>query len=98
MLEMMKITLEEEKIKASLQATGHIGSHWIKLSKSIKDGQSTLVKLQDTVDRVNKRVGILDGARKHLRLKAAMGEIIMFQQQIRSYRDTIQLSLQTIIL
>lgn len=97
-LRMMKDTLEEDKVKSSLQATGHMGSHWTNLSKSIKDGQNTLIQLQSTLDRVNKSVGVLDGARKHLRLKGAMDEITMFQQQIRSYRDTIQLSLQTVIL
>jgi hypothetical protein len=97
-LRMMRDTLEEEKVQSSLQATGHIGNHWANLSKSIKDGQNTLVQLLSTIERVNKSVGVLDGARRHLRLKGAMDEIGIFQQQIRSYRDTIQLSLQTVIL
>ena len=97
-LRMMKDTLEEEKVQSSLQVTGHIGNHWSNLSTSIKDGQNTLIQLQNTLDKVNKSVGVLDGPRKHLRLKGAAQEIVMFQQQIRSYRDTIQLSLQTVIL
>ena len=97
-LRMMKDTLEEEKVQSSLQATGHMGNHWNNLSTSIKDGQNTLIQLQHALDKVNKSVGVLDGARKHLRLKGAAQEIVMFQQQIRSYRDTIQLSLQTVIL
>jgi hypothetical protein len=48
--------------------------------------------------KVDKTMDVLDGARKHLRLTSAAQEIIMFQQQIRSYRDTIQLSLQTVTL
>lgn len=97
-LRMMKDTLEEEKVQSSLQATGHIGNHWNNLSTSTKDGQNTLIQLQDTLDKVNKSVGVLDGGRKHLRLKGVAEEIVMFQQQIRSYLDTIQLSLQTVIL
>jgi hypothetical protein len=95
---MMKDTLEEKKVQSSLQATGHIGNHWNNLSTSTKDGQKTLIQLQDTLDKVNKSVGVLDGGRKHLRLKGVAEEIVMFQQQIRSYPDTIQLSLQTVIL
>lgn len=97
-LRLMKDTLEEEKVKSSLQATGHIGNHWNNLSTTISDGQNTLVQLQNTLDKANKMVGVLDRPRKHIRLKGAAEDIAMFQQQIRCYRDTIQLSLQTVIL
>jgi hypothetical protein len=97
-LTLMRNTLEQEQIKTSFQTTGHMGNHWSHLAVSIQDGQSTLLQLQETLERINKSVSILDGARKHLRLKSASEEILMFQQQIRSYRDTLQLSLQTAIL
>jgi hypothetical protein len=97
-LHMMKDTLEEEKVQSSFQATGHMGSNWKNLLTTINDGQNTLLQLQDTLDKTDKTVGIFDGTRKHLRLKSASEEITMYQQQIRSYRDTIQLSLQTVIL
>jgi hypothetical protein len=97
-LRMMKETLEQENIKSSLQATGHIGNHWNNLATSITDGQNTLLQLQQTLERVNRSVSAFDGARKHLRLKSAADEIATYQQQIRSYRDTLQLSLQTVIL
>lgn len=97
-LQMMRETLEQENVQLSLHSTGHIGNHCSNLSISIQDGQNTLIQLQITLDKVNKSVSILDGARKHLRLQAAAQEITMLQQQIRSYRDTIQLSLQTVIL
>jgi hypothetical protein len=95
---MMKETLEQKNVQSSLQSTGHIGNHWASLSISIQDGQNTLIQLQSTLDKVNKSVSVLDGARKHIRLQGATQEITMFQQQVRSYRDTIQLSLQTVIL
>ncbi|RFU27249.1 hypothetical protein B7463_g9089, partial [Scytalidium lignicola] len=97
-LSIMKATLEEDQVYASLQATGHIGNHWGNLSRSIKDGQNTLDKLQSTLEKVNKGVNVLNGARKPLRFKWASEEIEIFQQQVRAYRDTIQLSLQTVIL
>jgi len=97
-LELMKDTLEQEQIKSLLQATGHIRNHWTNLSISLRDGQNTLVQLQEALEKVNKNVSVLDGPRKHLRLKGASEEIGIFQRQIRSYRDTMQLSLQTVIL
>jgi hypothetical protein len=97
-LHMMKDTLEEEKVHSSFQATGHMGSSWKNLLTTINDGQNTLLELQDTLDKTDKTVSIFDGTRKHLRLKSALEEITMYQQQIRSYRDTMQLSLQTVIL
>jgi len=97
-LTLMKHTLEQEQIQSSLQATGHIGNHWSNLSTSIGDGQKTLASLQETLEKVNKSVSVLDGPRKHIRLKGAAEEIGLYQQQIRSYRDTMQLSMQTVIL
>src|SRR5438034_889477 len=81
-----------------LQSTGHIGNHWRNISRSIQDGTKTLASLQATLEKVNKSATVLDGARKHLRLKWASEEIAIFQHEIRSYRDTLQLSLQTVIL
>lgn len=97
-LRSMKDTLEQENIQLSLQSTGHIGNHWNNLSTSIQDGQSTLIQLQETIQKANKSVSLLDGPRKHLRLRGAADEIAVYQQKIRSYRDALQLSLQTAIL
>jgi hypothetical protein len=97
-LKLMKDTLEQEQIQSSLQATGHIGNHWTNLSACLRDGQDTLIQLQEKLEKINKSVSVLDGPRKHLRLKGATEEIGVFQQRIRSYRDTMQLSLQTVIL
>jgi hypothetical protein len=94
----MKKTLEDDRVQSSLHVTGHIGNHLRNISTLIKDGQNTLAQLQGTLDRVNKSVSVLNGARKNLRLKGAFDEIGMFKQQVRSYRDTIQLSVQTVIL
>jgi hypothetical protein len=94
----IKETLEQENVQASLQATGHIGNHFKNLHQSINDGQSTLLQLAGTIERVNKSVTVLDGARKHIRLKGATEEIVVYQLQIRSCRDTLHLSLQAITL
>ncbi|KAH6716651.1 hypothetical protein BKA61DRAFT_718097 [Leptodontidium sp. MPI-SDFR-AT-0119] len=97
-LQSMKETFQQDKVKSTLEATGHIGSHWSNLSASIRDGQESLSQLEATLDKVNKNVSLLDGARKHIRLMVAADEIVMYQLQIRSHRDTLQLSLQTVML
>lgn len=97
-LRLMKDTLEQENIQISFQATGYIGNHLNNLATSIQNGQETLLQLQEIIEKVNKSVSLLDGARKHLRLRSAADEIAVYQQQIRSYRDTFQLTLQAVIL
>lgn len=97
-LQLMKDTFEQKTVQSSLQETGHIGSHWRNLAASIRDGSKTLEQLEQLLEKVNKSVRVLDGPRKHLRLLEATDEIVMYQEQIRSYRDTLQLSLQTVIL
>jgi hypothetical protein len=97
-LNLMKATLEQPNVQSSLHSSGHIGNHWSNISKSIEDAGDTLARLEDTLEKVNKSVKFLDGARKHLRLKSASEEIAVFHVEIRSYRDTLQLSMQTVIL
>jgi predicted nucleic acid-binding Zn-ribbon protein len=97
-LRLMNDTLEQENIQSSLRATGHIGNHLSNLATSIEDGQQTLSQLQETLEKVNKSVSLLDGTRKHFRLRGAADEIAVYQGQIKSYRETLQLTLQTIIL
>ncbi|KUJ13920.1 uncharacterized protein LY89DRAFT_736918 [Mollisia scopiformis] len=97
-LTLMDDTLGREEIKSSLQSTGHIGSHWSTLSTCIQDGQKTLLQLQEVVKKVSKSGNLFDRTRKHMRLQSASGEISVFRKQIRAYKDTLQLSLQTVIL
>jgi len=95
-LRLMQATLTD--LSTIQQTVGHIGNHWANLSTSIQDGQATLEKLQILVEKINKSVTVLDSARKYVRLQGASIEIKIYQQQIRSYKDTMYLSLQAIIL
>lgn len=97
-LQLMQETLDEPRLQASFQATGNIGNHWRNIELSICDGKESLERLRGTLDRVNKTVGVFDSARKHLRLKWASDEVALFQREVQSYKDTMQLSLQTVIL
>jgi RNA binding exosome subunit len=96
-LQLMQETFEQEKLRSSMQATGHVGNHWRSLSKSIEDGNATVSQLQTTLENVNKSVRLLDNTRRHFRLQNAVEEILVYQGQIRTCKDALQLSLQTVI-
>lgn len=96
-LQSMKETFAQEDIQADVQATGHVGSHWKNLARSLSDGESTLDQLRSLLTSVNKSTSFLDASRKQLRLKSAIAQISGFREQIQSYRAALQLSLSTIM-
>jgi hypothetical protein len=79
-------------------AMGHIGTHWTNLSRSLQEGRRTLEELEELLKGINKDVSFLDGARRHIRVKVVAEQIAGFRQQVQTYKDAMQLSLQTIIL
>ncbi len=97
-LELMETTLGDDKVKASVPQTGHIGSHWNNIKACIADGTLTLERLATVIERVDIDVGILDITRKYARMNSAADEISVYRQQVRTYRDTMHLSIQTVIL
>jgi hypothetical protein len=97
-LQVLKDTLEQDRIRDSFQATGLIGNLWSSMATSIFDSQNTIIQLQQILEKANKTVRTLDATRKYLRLRGTAEEISIYQQQIRSYRETLQLSLQTVVL
>ena len=94
-LQSMEDTFEELDSQPS---TGHIGTHWTNLSRSLQDGRGTLERLEALLKEVNKDVSFLDAPRRQIRVKGAAEQIANFRQQIQTYKDALQLSLQTIIL
>ena len=78
--------------------TGNVASHWQNIAQALEDGNGILRQLQECVQEVNKTARLLDGPRKQLRLNLAADQIALYHQHIKSYRDTLQLSLQTIML
>lgn len=96
-LQSMKETFAQEDIQADVLATGHVGSHWKNLARSLSDGENTLDQLLSLIASVNKSTSFLDASRKQLRFKSAIVQISGFREQIQSYRAALQLSLSTII-
>jgi hypothetical protein len=97
-LESMKETFNQNEIKSNLQVTGHVGSHWKNLARSLEDGATTLQQLHTLLEGVNKTTSFLDGPRKQIRFKSAIDQIGIYREQIQSYRAALQLSLSTVIL
>lgn len=96
-LQSMKETFDLADIKANIQTTGHVGSHWKNLARSLSDSESTLDQLRSLLKSVSKSTSFLDAPRKQLRLKSAVTQIAEFREQIQSYRAALQLSLSTVI-
>jgi uncharacterized protein YoxC len=97
-LDLMQSTVQDPAVKRTLGSSGHVGNHWANVNTTLKDAEKTFESLLATLSRVDQSVSILDSARKTIRLRNATDEIGMYQQQIRSYRDIIQVSLQTAIM
>jgi uncharacterized protein YoxC len=97
-LESMKETFQQDDMKTNLQTTGHVGSHWRNLARSLDDGAKTLQQLHALLDGINKKTSILDAPRKQLRFKSAIDQIATYREQIQSYRAALHLSLSTITL
>ena len=97
-LENINEILENPRIKASVQSSGHVGTHWASLRASLDHAKVTMHGLVATIVSINKTVGVLDSTRRHMRLQSALPTIQRYQQQVQIYKDTINVSLQTAIL
>jgi hypothetical protein len=78
------------------ELTGTLGNHWRDLGTSLQEGFERVAKLETLLVDVNKDVSILDGTRRHLRLKDATDQIVTYRQEIQAYKDMLQLSLQSV--
>lgn len=78
--------------------TGHIGAHWDNLSRSLDDGKNSLIRLENLLRDTNRDVPVLDAPRRQARLKTVAEQLANFRQEVQTYKDALQLSLQTIIL
>jgi uncharacterized coiled-coil DUF342 family protein len=97
-LQSMESTFEEIEVKEGFQTTGHLGAHWQPLNKSIEDANITLNELSELLKDINRNGSKLDSTSKHLRLNLAAEKIANYRQQVQTYRDAMQFSLQSIIL
>lgn len=87
-----------EVMNSDQPRTDHIGIHWENLHQSLEDGATSLARLQSILDGANKDVKILDKIRRQARVKTASDQISSARQEMQSYKDALQLSLQTVLL
>ena len=78
--------------------SGHVGTLWSNVARSIEDGKGVLDQIQSQLRDINKETRFLDDHRKQLRLNRSEPKMARFRVQIQSYRDSLQLSVQAIIL
>lgn len=83
---------------SAFQETGHIGTHWRNLSTSISDGKDVLDNLESLLEHVAKKTTLLNRPRMQLRYQLAEDQLAVLQLRLKSWRDTIQLSLCIVIL
>jgi hypothetical protein len=97
-LEQINQILDNPRIKDMISSSGLVNSHWANLKTCLDDATATINSLESTIMGISKTVTLLDSARKHIRLKSSSNIIALYQQQIRSYKDTIYVSLHTAML
>ena len=97
-LSLLEHTVQEPNIKASIESSAPVARHWNFLKSTLDDAQDTLNSLSATISKVDKDVQILDSTRKQIRLQNASHEIKLYQQSIKSYHRTIDVTLQAAIL
>jgi hypothetical protein len=78
-------------------AGGHAGGHWRDVKRSMIDCEGTLKDFDQILDRITRGDRRFLGlSRRQIRLDWNSREITSLKQQIQSYRDTMQVSLQMI--
>ena len=80
------------------QGTGHVASLWNNVARAVVEGKDILGQLNSLLKEVDRDSKHLNDHRKQLRLKGAEIRIARFRQHVDSYRDGLQLSMQTIVL
>ena len=91
-------TFSQPKYEPVKNATGHLGSHWKNVARCIEGGGKTVAQFYTLLRTINREKSVLNDSRKYLRLKGSTEHIAIFRSQLQSYRDTLQLSMHTIIL
>jgi hypothetical protein len=77
--------------------TGHEAQHWRNVKQSMEDCDCTLKMLEPILKSVKQSESrIFSALRKQIKLEDKAGEIALLKQQIASYRQAMQLSLQLI--
>lgn len=97
-LQAMEETFQGIDDEQAVRETGHIGTHWQNLQECLNDGHEALTDFDAMLLELNRSVKVLDETRRKLRIQSSATRIAMFRQQVRAYRDTLQMSLQAIIL
>jgi hypothetical protein len=92
-------SLSDPLVQSAVRAgqTGHAGGHWRDVKRSMRDCEGTLKDFDRILDGMTRGDRAFLGlSRRKIRLDWNSGEITSLKQQIQSYKDTMQVSLQMI--
>jgi len=75
-------------------------SLWVNVESSLLDCSNTLGKMNEILQELRDKkywgLDIVKRARRQLKLKSKMSELLAFKQQVRSHYSGMQLALQTV--
>jgi len=75
--------------------TGHEAQHWRNVKRSLQDCTGTLKSLAEILDALKQSGGrFFQRPRKQINLQLKLREIGVLKEQVTSYRQTMQLSMQ----
>lgn len=98
-LNSISTVLQEPNVSLHLASTGIEGQHWRDVQKCLTDCRLTLVRLDAIlVGLKSSDNGLLSRARTQFQLSIKSGEIALLRRQLVSFKQTMQISLQMIVL
>jgi len=80
----MHKALSRDDISSTFGATGHIGNHWVNLSRALEIGTETIKRLHILLDSINTDKFFLDGHKPQLRLNTAIDQIAVLRDHFQS--------------
>jgi len=95
-LQSMEETLDH--LEPNITATEDMRSHWSHLSRSLNDGNGAVLNFYEVLKNVNRYLNTVDKTGRQGELKTTASKIVYLRQQVQAYKETFELSNQTIVL
>ena len=90
---------KDQSILSLAAGTGHEAQHWRDVLKCLGDCRSCMAGLVNILEKLESDDGnIFKRARRQLRLSIESGEMAVLRRQILSFTQTMQISLQMLLL
>lgn len=98
-VESIGTNFQDPSIALRTSSTGHEGQHWRDVQKCFADAKRCLERLTIILTTLkSSKKGIPGRVVKQVRLSIASGEIALLRRQLSSFTQTMQISLQMILM